>query len=241
MRVKLEEYLQLCEQYQLLYRQAGYEYSEACRRVDHEAQIRQPTVSRILGRLDPALAKGFKGLGYTTGDPDRRVRQGLGLLNDRQDLEVRLALDSPSLAADRLHAVVWAGAAVVWSTASYRVAVGQAAVALSAHIKARVGSHLNERELVSQVFSPEDPRPGQARLHHPGNKKDKSWRSRQEGLHLIAQGAFAGIRNPAAHDVIEWSEQEGLEHLAVLSVVARWADEAIVVTAPDTVNPPGIG
>lgn len=229
MREKLDEYLNLCEQYDVLYRQAGYEYSDECRRVDKAAQLLQPAVERILGRLDPELKKDFVGLGYTSGDPDRRVRQGLGLLKDREDLERRLAPDAPSLIADRLHAVVWAAAAPVWSTALYRVAVGQAAVALSAHLKVRVGSHLSDRELVSQVFSPEEPRPDQPRLHVAGNKKDKGWRSRQEGLHLVAQGAFAGIRNPAAHEEVEWSEQEALEHLAVLSVVARWADDAQIV------------
>jgi hypothetical protein len=28
---------------------------------------------------------------------------------------------------------------------------------------------------------------------------------------------------------VEWSENEALEHLAVLSVVARWTDETTVV------------
>jgi hypothetical protein len=67
------------------------------------------------------------------------------------------------------------------------------------------------------------------RLHLPGDKNSKTWRSRQEGLHLVAQGAFAGIRNVAAHTEAEWTEQVALEHLAVLSVVARWADETEVV------------
>jgi hypothetical protein len=43
---------------------------------------------------------------------------------------------------------------------------------------------------------------------------------RQQGLHFLAQGAFAGIANIAAHDHAAWTEREALEHLAVLSVVA---------------------
>lgn len=82
----------------------------------------------------------------------------------------------------------------------------------------------------SHVFSPEPPKPGQTpRLQLPGHRADETWRSRQEGLHLLAQGAFAGIRNPSAHDDVEWTEHEALERLAVLSVVARWADEAELV------------
>jgi hypothetical protein len=71
----------------------------------------------------------------------------------------------------------------------------------------------------------EEPKPGQSRLHFQGNHADDHWKSRQQGLHLLAQGAFAGIRNIATHDKTAWTEHEALEHLAVLSVVARWADE----------------
>ena len=112
------------------------------------------------------------------------------------------------------------------------MAVGQATVSLSAHIAKKAVSSLTERELVAHVFSPNQPGPNQLRLHLPGDKSSKTWKSRQEGLHHLAQGAFAGIRNVAAHTEGEWTEQVALEHLAVLSVVARWADETEVVTSP---------
>lgn len=148
----------------------------------------------------------------------------LGLLADQDDLAAMLAPDAPSLVADELHPVIWESAAPLWNTGEYKTAVQQAAVSLSAQIKARVVSHMNERELVQQVFSPDPPKPGQVRLHLPGDRSDKNWRSAQEGLHLIAQGAFSGIRNIAVHGTDQWTEHQGLEHLAVLSVVARWAD-----------------
>jgi hypothetical protein len=44
-------------------------------------------------------------------------------------------------------------------------------------------------------------------------------------------GAYAGIRNVAAHSVEPgWFEQEALEDLAVLSTVACWIEETEVVT-----------
>ena len=104
-------------------------------------------------------------------------------------------------------------------------------MSLSEHIAQKAGSPLRDRALVSQVFSPNPPSKGQVRLHMPGDKLSDTWKSRQEGLHLIAQGAFAGIRNVATHTGDEWTEQVALEHLAVLSVVARWTDETEVVTA----------
>ena len=66
----------------------------------------------------------------------------------------------------------------------------------------------------------------------PGDKTSRNWRSRHDGLHLLAQGAFAGIRNVATHTDNEWSEQIAVEHLAALSVVARWAGHTTVVRNP---------
>jgi Protein of unknown function (Hypoth_ymh) len=163
-------------------------------------------------------------------DSLRAVQQGLGILRDQDEWKANLAPDAPSLIADQFHPHVWAAAAALWDTGQYRVAAGQATVSLSAHIASKAGSPLTERELVAQVFSPNEPAPGQVRLHLPGDKTSKTWRSRQEGLHLLAQGAFAGIRNVAIHTGDEWPEQVALEHLAVLSVVARWADETKPIT-----------
>lgn len=102
-------------------------------------------------------------------------------------------------------------------------------MSLSVHIAQKAGSNLTERRLVTQVFSPDPPAATQVRLHLPGDTTAETWRSRQQGLHLIAQGAFAGIRNVATHTDDEWTEQVAMEHLAVLSVVARWADETVLV------------
>ena len=228
MRQRLEQYLGMCDRYNASERASGYDFTDEMRTLDHEAQALQPTVERILATLDPRLADQLLPLGYQMSNIESRIRQALGILDDRDEWSVRLAPDSPSLVADRLHPLIWAAASSVWGTGQYRVAVHQAAVALSARIKARTESHLNDRELVAQVLAPEPPKPGQVRLHLPGNREDRTWQSRQQGLHLIAQGAYAGIRNIAVHDDVEWSEHEALEHLAVLSVVARWIDESVV-------------
>jgi uncharacterized protein (TIGR02391 family) len=166
---------------------------------------------------------------YGTSRARSSVEQALGILRDQDEWKANLAPDAPSLIADEFHPNVWTAASAIWDTGQYRVAVQQAAVSLSLHIAAKAGSSLTERALVAQVFSREDPRPGQVRLHLPGDKSTDTWRSRQDGLHLLAQGAFAGIRNVATHTAAEWTEQIALEHLAVLSVVARWTDETASV------------
>jgi hypothetical protein len=98
-------------------------------------------------------------------------------------------------------------------------------LALATHIKARAKSKLNDRKLVQDVFSPDPPKPGQIRLQFPGDRAEETWTSRQLGLQLLAQGAYAGIRNVAAHADTPWAEHEAIEYLAVLSVIARWTEE----------------
>jgi hypothetical protein len=186
-----------------------------------------PTVRQILRRLDPSLVDAIQHLSDWSASMAalRAAQEGLGIVRDQEAWAVNLAPDAPSVIADQFHPHVWPAAAPLWDTGQYRVAVQQAAVSLSAHIAMKAGSHLTERELVAQVFTTNEPTGNQVRLHFPGDKASKTWKSRQEGLHLVAQGAFAGIRNIATHTGDEWTEQEALEHLAVLSVVARWADE----------------
>lgn len=227
MREQLESFMALCERYQNVHRTSAGEDSGTLAHLADQMAPKMPTVREILKRLDPELAGQVTEPGWTSSafDSLRAVQQGIGILRDQDAWKANLAPDAPSLIADQFHPHVWAAAAALWDTGQYRVAAGQATVSLSAHIASKAGSPLTERELVAQVFSPNEPGHGQMRLHLPGDKASRTWRSRQEGLHLLAQGAFAGIRNVATHTDDEWPEQVALEHLAILSVVARWADE----------------
>jgi Protein of unknown function (Hypoth_ymh) len=224
MSERLSDFESLCKDYAM---SGPFGDSSGHRAISDEMAFRIPTVREILKRLDPELAQRVGMPTLTSGAYEslRAVQQGLGILRDQEEWTANLAPDAPNLVADQFHPHVWAAAAALWDTGRYRVAVEQATVSLSAHIASRAASHLTERELVAQVFSLNEPTAGQVRLHLPGDKKSKTWRSRQEGLHLIAQGAFAGIRNVATHTDDEWPEQLALEHLAILSTVARWADE----------------
>jgi hypothetical protein len=56
-----------------------------------------------------------------------------------------------------------------------------------------------------------------------------TYKSMQRGAMALAEGVYAGIRNPLIHaDPQDIDEQVGLEYLAALSVPARWVDEAEV-------------
>jgi hypothetical protein len=227
MRERLDEFLALC----VTYDQEHSRWGDAPQLDELREQMapKIPTVQEILKRLDPGLAPKvmIPVRGFNTST--RAIQFGLGILKDQDEWRANLAPDAPALVADQFHAHIWAAAAPLWDTGRYRVAVAVAAGSLSAHIAQKAGSHLADRELVTQVFASAAPPAGQVRLHLPGSKASKTWKSRQEGLHLVAQGAFAGIRNVATHTDEEWTEQVALEHLAVLSVVARWADETEIV------------
>lgn len=230
-RERLEKYLALCEGISTRQRARGYEWDDDCRAMNDEATLEIPTISRIVRALDPEWTGPLMPPSYTSQDGERIVRQALGALRDRAEWETKLAPDSPVLQANQMHPLIWRAASTIWATGEYRMAIQQAAVALSAHVKAKATSRLNDRELVQQVFTPDQPKSDQTRLHFPGDPADKNWQSRQQGLHLMAQGAFAGIRNIAAHDDTAWTEHEALEHLSVLSVVARWTDLTVPIRA----------
>jgi hypothetical protein len=49
------------------------------------------------------------------------------------------------------------------------------------------------------------------------------------GLRQFAPGAQMTIRNAVAHGTDDLSEQDAMERLAVLSLLARWVDECDLV------------
>jgi len=88
---------------------------------------------------------------------------------------------------------------------------------------------LSETDLFKQSFSLDDPKPGNARLRRMKDDGSDTYRSVQRGAMNLAEGVFAGIRNPLSHEADqELSEQEALEYLAALSVLARWIDASDV-------------
>ncbi|QAY60464.1 hypothetical protein ET475_11010 [Microbacterium protaetiae] len=227
---KLKRYLNLCRAVKAAVPPGEY-WSDRASPINDDAELMLSTVQRVLFQVDPANTNPLLPPNYSDSDTELRVRRALGALQDIEETNEHLAPEAPEFVADRLHPRVWGAAAVIWDTGEYRIAVGQAALALAMHLKARSKSKLSDRKLVQDVFSLDPPKPGGVRLQFPGERDDESWRSRQSGLHLLAQGTFAGIRNIAAHEDEPWPEQVALEFLAVLSVVARWSDETEAVEA----------
>lgn len=150
----------------------------------------------------------------------------------QREAEIRenLGENAPELSAAQLHSWVWGGASSLWQSGHYREAVEGAIRKLNAETQNKVERRdVSETDLFKQAFSLDKAAPGKDRLRRMTPDDSKTYTSVQRGAMSLAEGIFAGVGNPLAHDVDqELSEQEALEYLAALSVLARWVDVASV-------------
>ncbi|MEU6825572.1 TIGR02391 family protein [Streptomyces atriruber] len=194
----------------------------------------EPTVKQILCLLDPVLAERID-IDQMAGEAIARnqIHRGLGILADMDEWAARLTPDAPALAADRLHPWVWESAAPLWAAEARQDAVLASARTVNRRLQQKLNRHdIGETDLCLQSFDMKEPVPGKPRLRFPGDRGTPTWRARQDGAKYLAAGVFLAIRNVAAHDdEVAWSEQEALEQLATLSVLARWITECTVESA----------
>lgn len=101
---------------------------------------------------------------------------------------------------------------------------------LNAETQNKLGRRdLSETDLFNQAFSEQPAAANNPRLHRMPNDGSKTFKSVQRGARMFAEGVFAGIRNPLAHEAEqEMPEQLALEYLVALSVLARWVDESVL-------------
>ena len=220
---KLETYLDVLDRFGAI----SNPWSKQAEPLLSELQLREPTVKQILGQLDPGLSnfvlEAFGGNNAGVSAVRGCVQRGLGILADQDDWAIKLAPDAPVLPADRFHPWVWDAARTFWDSRHYRKAVDVAANAINAHTQAKVGRNdIFDADLMNQAFT-DKPKPGQAYLRLPGDQADQTIRNRNRALRPFADGCFAGIRNPSAHEHgPDWDERKALEYLATLSVLARY-------------------
>lgn len=154
---------------------------------------------------------------------------------------------TPGFVPSQLHPVVWAAAADHWTTHKRRVAVREAAEALTGHWRALLGrTDVDGTVFWEQTLSGGPPRPGQPKLVWPGDDADKTIKSLRGGTRSMAKalsdlavGVTLAIRNVTTHGGGELPEQEALERLAAYSYLARLLDCCDVVRDPgDSENSP---
>ncbi|GAB4062480.1 hypothetical protein GCM10028777_02360 [Angustibacter speluncae] len=136
------------------------------------------------------------------------------------------ASDLPAFAPAQLHPTIWAAAANHWTTHQYRVAVREAAEALTVHWKTKVGRNdVDDTVFWQQTLSAGEPTPAAPKLVWPGDATDKTVKSMRGGLNQLATGLNLTVRNVTTHTRTDLSEQEGMERLAAYSYFARLLDK----------------
>lgn len=120
-----------------------------------------------------------------------------------------------------------------WDSGCYDIAVQTAIKTLNSKTQTKVNRRdVAETELFKQSFSLAKAQPGKARLRRMKPDDSATYRSLQIGAMSFAEGIFAGIRNPLAHEnTPPLSEVLALEYLSSVSVLARWVEESEVETA----------
>ncbi len=154
-------------------------------------------------------------------------------LERQEEIRKNLGDDAPELSAANLHPWVWGGASSLWHSGHFREAVEGAIRKLNAEMQNKLGRRdVSETDLVNQAFSEQPAAAKNPRLHRMPDDGSKTFKSVQRGARTFAEGVFAGIRNPLAHQTDqEMPEQQALEYLAALSVLARWVDESTLEVA----------
>ena len=159
----------------------------------------------------------------------------IGTLERREEFKRILAPRGPALAARELHPWVWHAAVNLWDSGHYKQAVNASATAVEEQTQLKMrrgdlsGAPLyTEAFKVGKVGETSDGR--RLRFKHldeltEDGKRNQSWVSAHEGAMHFGRGCAQGIRNLNAHGTGELPEQEALEYLAALSVLARWVDE----------------
>lgn len=152
----------------------------------------------------------------------------IGILEDMtKQAEAELP---PTVGAEAMHPLIWGAARTLWNDGHYRQAVTVAAESLALQIKGRTDRNdVSETALWQETFSANAPKPGKPRLRWPGDSQHRDVQSMNEGLRQFAPGMQLTIRNAAAHGVEDMGQQEALERLAVLSLLARWVDECELI------------
>ncbi len=136
------------------------------------------------------------------------------------------------VSASMLHPWVAGAVAGLWDDGHHRAAVDEATRAIEVRLKAKIGSQATGTPLVTDAFSPAAPRAGQQRLRFPQYEDgSQSWTNAHEGAMAFGRGCMMRIRNLLEHEDAAVEQQVAVECLAALSLLARWIDEAIVVSA----------
>lgn len=198
-----------------------------------------PVITRIFDRYEPGwntppIVYDFENpLEEVWGKHRQLAQMVLTLVEREEEIERYLGENVPVLSARRLHPWAWGGASSLWESGHYSEAISAALRKVNAETQNKLGRRdVSETNLFKEAFSASVPREDKPRLRLMENDGSSTFGSVHRGAMAFAEGLFAGVRNPLAHESdTDLDEEVALEYLAAISVLARWVDEAVVVTA----------
>lgn len=159
------------------------------------------------------------------------VQRAVALLQGAKTM-VRLQLPDetagPAVDVALLHSWFAAPVAQLWVDGHHRQAVQEAARMVEIQLKAKINFDGDATSAVTEAFTTKEVKKGICRLRFPGyDEETQGWTNAHEGAMYFGRGCFMRIRNLYTHEY-EPAENEALEALAAISLLARWIDEADV-------------
>lgn len=207
---------------------------------DDEVIRQWAVVERILDRYLPnwqariQKPTGYSYPGYRWRNQREAALLCLSALEAEAEIRQNLDYGGPTMAAAELHPWVWEAARPAWDAGNYDDAVDAAARNINGRLRTKVSRRdIGEGDLVAQVFTdkPGDENNPRLRLPLPPDMGARTVTSVYGGIIAYGKGLFQAVRNPLAHEApgaVDLTEQEALESLAALSLLARWIDRASV-------------
>ena len=218
------------------------------RTLDHPSRDQlialQPLIEDIAREVDPdgdlgRFQEHWDGRAWAWESAEDAVIRLIGILRRLDDRQAIFGPRGPVLSAEGLHEWVWDAATGLWDDRHFKQAVHSATARIEEHTQRKLGrTDISGADLFSQAFTSKQPETDKPRLRFTyftektsSGQTPQSWTSAHEGAMSFGRGCFQGIRNLQAHGTTELTEQEALEFLAALSVLARWVDKAEIVKA----------
>lgn len=216
--------------------QQALERIERRKLLEDEIKLRLPAIEMIAQRIDANQLNPLRQ--RTSPWPWNAVRDAtlhlIGLVKQQGAVEAMLRPQGPVLSAEGLHPWVWEAAADLWDGGHRREAIQKASSNVANQLQLKVERwDISGTDLVTQVFRKDNPEPGEPRLRFRGLREgSEAFKNAHSGAMFFGKGCFLGIRNPTSHSTEEIPEQEALEYLASLSVLARWIESAELRSEP---------
>ena len=238
---RISEFLELIEEHKRLYdaddgRVAGPN-SSIRMEIETEMTIKLPAIEQIMSEIDPRrdVSKLQKNRvtgvnGWRSWQFDSRRESLLrmkGIMEDRLSGNEEFTHTNFSVATGKLHEWVWDAAKSHWEDKYYQDAVEHAYKAIVRKTQNKINKRIDGVPLFQEAFSVNVVR---QRLRFQQLENDvATHRSMLLGAMKLGEAAAQGIRNPLSHiphNESPMEQQECLECLNALSLLARWVDRA---------------